>query len=285
MPPKRQKRGGKRRLGGRRSGGLQAQNARTTETIIGIPFLIQQTTSGNGVFSSYETPLSLTANSSVVLDPFNLGGRLATVAELYNEYNVLGGYAEFMPHGSTSGVVGSGVATGTTTPTYAPRSFALGINADPAFTSTTFIGVLQAGGKDCNTTRRARIPFPAACCNKWRWVTTTASSPGSIDYRMTAFGVIMGRFFDNSTTTTLTYGSIVLRMRVAFRGPAQIAAQIGRELSATERVAPDSEEIKSDESFVVSHFGGAESDTSQKKEKLAASVFSRFSSPTKPRRV
>jgi len=230
MPPKRQF---KRKTGKRRgfSGSLSDNSLDkfvTTMRFRGIPFYVDQASSGTGGFTSANSGLTLTASNTVNIDPFNLGARISNVAADFQEYMIQKIRFKFCPANASSGADET-VAGATTTPGYSMRTFAWGVLTDPGL-GTSFLNGVEAGFKIGRTTSPSTIMVNTPHLHQWRFISTVAAGaapPTTIDYRMVA-PVKLGFYFsDTSTTTTARYGFIQYDAIVKFRAPANNAVPIG----------------------------------------------------------
>jgi len=227
----------RKKTGSRKRRGTRSQyasaSAECTSVIIGAPFTIQQSTSGNGALGTLETPVSLGGTSFVGLDCYTIGGRLVQFADLFAQYMILDGEVEYIPQSTSSGVF-SAAAGASTTPSYSERNVAIGIISDPAYNPASDLGIIQAGGCFYRTSDRWKFRFPRSVCGKWLWTSTTVTygtPPTSVDNRMVMFGNLCARFTEPSVTNTTEYGELVFRMKVRFRGVATVASPVGANAS------------------------------------------------------
>lgn len=224
----RSKRGGK--TNNRSNYNNRAMQQQTTRFYtVTVPFRCTQTSSGTGGITTVESSSSLTAANSTSLDPYTIGGRVLQFTNQFLQYRVVGGSLTYVPDVGAMGI--SDVVTGgTTTPTYTHRSFAMAIFKDPALSTISYENLLAAGGSYGATERSHSCRLPVS---PWLWTSTTASSPTTIDLRMTAFGKFYFSFFNTSTTATASYGHFVLRMHFICRGAVDNAGALGKTISST----------------------------------------------------
>ncbi len=192
----------------------------------GAPFEVTQATSGTGGFTSLNSNGSYTAVNSINIDPFNLGARLAMVADNFLEYRFKWIRFKYMPWGSASGV--QSTQTGSTaSPTYATRPFCWGVIDDVAIGTLSYGGLIEYGGVVGTTTRPCSLFLRGGSLNRWRFTSTTSASPTNIDLRMVAPFQLRWYFGDGSSTAVSTYGTIMYECVIQFRGAANNAAVIG----------------------------------------------------------
>jgi hypothetical protein len=230
----RRKKNGRGGKGAGRTGNLSDDSLLSYVTRIrvrGIPFYVDQATSGNGGITSAGSAASLTAATTAIIDPFMLGSRLYTLAADFQEYKIEEIRFRYIPFVSQSGVTNNPagpVAGGTAT--VAERVFAWGFHTDPAITASSFLLAVEAGYKIIRTCQPASLFISNQHLKQWRFVSTTttaASPPSSIDERMVAPLQMSILWSDTSTTATQRYGCIMYDAVVAFRTPIANAVPIG----------------------------------------------------------
>ena len=228
MPKKSFGRRPRRRNGGGR--GIPSLSALTQRVVRvpfrGIPYNITQASSGTGGFSSVASLSSVTAANTVLIDPFSIGGRFADVAICFTRWRIRSIKAEYVPAYTTASGVVDLPGGASATANYISRPFVWGLISDPAFNAGTYYAMVEAGGVTGNTSRYsqcvARVRDP-----RWYFGTSTAASPTAIDQRMIAPFMLVWRFQSSSTTTTATYGNVILSFEAEFCGPALETAQVG----------------------------------------------------------
>jgi len=204
-------------------------SAVTTFPFRGNPFRVTQTTSGTGGITSVESQASVSHVNSIALDPYTIGGRLNAMAALFTEYRFTRFKLTYVPDGTTSSGVLENVTGGTTSPTYAARSFAMGLATDPALSTLSFAQIIEMGGKPTNTTRGLSFNIKGGVLNTWRYTSTTLpySSTTTIDLRLVAPLKLYFAYFNSSTTAGASFGEILIDATVQFRGAVGIAQPIG----------------------------------------------------------
>jgi hypothetical protein len=207
------------------------------------PFAVASTTSGNaGFVTANSTNISNFVNT-INLDPFTLSGRLELFAALFLEYRFKFLKVRYIPSGeSDSGVVENDGAA-TTTPGYNSRAFCWGFVQDPAISTSGYGALVEFGGTINNVSRKSSLILRGGNINRWRYVSTTTSSPSTIDLRMVA-PVQLRWYFKNNSTAAATYGDIIVDCVVQFRSPSTNATPIGISYISIEK-DNDSEERKS----------------------------------------
>jgi len=245
MPPK-----SKRGKQGKRSGGFGSMSARqskiVTFTTREIPFRITQATSGTGGITSVTSSTSSSNVNSVAIDPFSIGGRTLTIAQLFTKYRFRKVTMRYIPDTSYSGVVES-ISGPTTTPSYGSRVFAWGVNRDPALSTLSYSQLVQMGGVVGNTNRSSRLVF-INNDSSWFFTSTTAASPTTIDLRMAAPLQLRFAYGTASTTAIGSYGQLVFDIEFQVQGDIPPSAPLGLALSAptteseTERKEKEPEE-------------------------------------------
>jgi len=163
---------------------------------------------------------------SIWLDPFIIGGRLHTMASLFTQYRMLRCSFQFVPRSTASGVM-SNVAGTTTTPSYGSRTISVGTSPDAAYAPSTYLQILDMGGKSKNTSRGFSLNITRMIDKRWKFTSATNASPTVIDLRSCAFTLFACAFSDTSTTASATYGSWICRWYADFRGPIASAPAIG----------------------------------------------------------
>jgi len=215
----------------------------------GIPFVITQSTSGNGGISTENSGSSLSSANLVNIDPFNFGARLSLIADQFLEYRFQRIRFTFVPRYTASGVAPT-PAGATSTPSYANRNFVWGFVDDPALLgSLSYQVFMEYGGTPANTTKRSSISLRGGTLSKWRFTSTTTASPTAIDLRMVAPAQMRFYFDDTSTTAAATYGYIIYDADVEFRGAANNATIIG--VSTPQRKISTDEDKKVEDSPVL----------------------------------
>jgi hypothetical protein len=164
----------------------------------------------------------------MVLDPYIIGGRFAIFAAQYQQYRIKSGFVKYRPDCSPNGLVDMAGGPSSATVTYENRAFALGIFKDPALSSITYENILQTGGFYGSTTKGFTLRVPSS---GWLWTSTTASSPTTIDLRMTSFGKMFFAYFIASTTATASYGHLEFSLVIEFKGTIDNAALLGKVIS------------------------------------------------------
>jgi len=217
------------------------------------PFRITQASSGTGGLTTVESNASLTAANSVVLDPYTIGGRLSLMANLFTEYRFTKLKLTYVPDDTTASGVIETAGGPTTTPSYANRSFAIGLATDPALSTLQFDSLVEMGGKISNTTRSVTLVAGGGALNRWRYTSTTAAyaSATTIDFRMVAPLKLYFAYFIASTTATASYGNIVMDATVQFRGSVDNAGVLGATLKVSEPDEKDEEKIDLAASYVL----------------------------------
>jgi hypothetical protein len=195
--------------------------------------------------------------SSAVLaniDPFNFGGRMSQIADNFLEYRFKYLRFKYVPRYTQSGVAPT-PGGATASPSYANRSFVWGVVDDPALLgSLSYTTFIEYGGIACNTTRGSTLSIRGGNLSRWRFTSTTTSSPTAIDLRMVAPCQLRLYFDDTSTTASAIYGTIQYDAVVEFRGAANNAAVIGLaedsqpSVLSSSPVLPLKEESKQDHS-------------------------------------
>jgi len=210
-PPKRGRRAGQ----SKRRAAIEWRNRFSGRT---DSYNVQQTTSGTGGFSSTaQAQTSISSANNIYLDPYTVGGRFYEVAGLFGQYQIQRFSVEYTPFLSDSGVVATPGGSNTT-PSYAHRTFAIVVLADPAFSLTTYAGIMSVGGKSFQTNRKGTYNF-MSIPKDWKYTSTSTSSPTIIDERQASFGLLCFSFEDSSTASSFTYGSLALRWDAKFRVP------------------------------------------------------------------
>lgn len=207
--------------------------------VVSIPFReyalrISQTTSGiGGLTTTGVGSASLTAASGFPIDPWYIGGRFLYISSVFLEYRIVSLRVRYIPSQTSSSGVEEIVTGGTTTPSYAVRGFAWQYFDDPALVLTTYTAILSSGGVSSNTTRPCSLgPFKGGGLARWRYTSTTISSPTTIDLRMAAPGQLRFAFFNASTTAAESFGDVEISFVAHFRGPVSYSPPIGRLLKS-----------------------------------------------------
>ncbi len=192
----------------------------------GIPWNIQQTTSGTGGFSANESKGSASASNQVVLDPFQIGGRLYQFASLFDQYRLNSVRIRYEPFIGPTGSI--------QTPTGAQNSGGLfercctmSYFADPNSAPSDFKGDIGAGGVMFRTCERKTLVEKSLQGSPWLYTSTTGSSPTAIDLRQSSFGALSFHYSDTSSTNSVTYGCIVVHWDVTFRSPLPYSNPLG----------------------------------------------------------
>jgi len=152
---------------------------------------------------------------------------MAGLLSNYLQYRVVRGSLRYVPDGTSSGVMET-VAGGTAAPTYADRTFAMGIFLDPALSTISFENIWASGGTVGNTSRQHTLQLPPS---GWLWTSTTTASPTTIDLRMTAFGKLYFAYGVASTTASASYGQLLLTIEFEGRGSVDGATPLGSTLA------------------------------------------------------
>lgn len=199
-----------------------------TQKFIEQPFSVEQASSGTGGISSSggSSGTSLTAVSSVKIDPFSIGGRLAYTAGMWLQYKLNYLELEFLPDASCTGYL-ENIAGGTTTPVMINRDFAWALLRDPAAVNAySYTDLLVSGGDYGTTTRKHKLRIGSS---PWLFTSTTSSYSiaTTIDFRQAAPAILRFAFRQASTTGTQRYGLIICRASVSFRGPLVNTTVIG----------------------------------------------------------
>jgi hypothetical protein len=213
-----------------------------------IPFYVDQASSGTGGLTTANSQASVTASNSVNLDPFTIGGRFYLTASDFLEYRIMKLRARYFPSVSDSGVV-SDPDGPETTETYAQRSFCWGIVEDPNATGLAFLTGVEAGLKLGRTNKPSTITMADRQLRTWRYnstVSTYASPPSGIDFRLVSPGCLKFFFSSTSTTAAQRYGFIILDTVVQFRSPVANLVPVGRPIALI-RENQSREEVKSEE--------------------------------------
>jgi len=252
MPPKH--RGSKRGKGGKGGGNVSNRlfsQSTVTVPFRGIPFVITQTTSGTGGISTENSGSSLSSTSLVNIDPFNFGARCSLIADQFLEYRFKSVTFKYIPRYTASGVAPT-PGGATSTPSYANRNFVWGFVEDPALAGALSYQIfMEYGGTPGNTTKKSSIRLRGGTLSKWRFTSTTASSPTAIDLRMVAPAQMRFYFDDTSTTAAATYGYIVYDAVIEFRGAANNAAIIGVTETPTRKISTDEDKKVEDSPVLV----------------------------------
>jgi len=228
-----------RRRQNKQSKGTRVQKSgdNVSATVVSFPYheypiRLTQTTSGTGGFTSTGAgSASFTAAQSFVIDPFNIGGRLNYIAGCFLEWRLRNLIIKYSPSGLSSSGVEEVVNGGTTTPSYAPRPFAIMLFDDPALVFSTYTAMLLSGGKSTNTTRSLTLgPYSSGGLSKWRFTSTVAANagpPSSIDYRLAAPAKLMMAYFNASSTSAESFGDFIFSGVAEFRSPCSVSLPIG----------------------------------------------------------
>jgi hypothetical protein len=238
---------------GRRRGGISLSlsdnsinNQVSTLRFRSIPFYVDQASSGTGGLTTANSQASVTATNSVNLDPFTIGGRFYLTASDFLEYRILKMRIRYCPSTSSSGVV-SDPDGPETTETYAVRSFCWGIVEDPNATGLAFLTGVEAGLKLGRTSSPSSITMSDRQLRMWRYnstVSTYASPPSGIDFRLVSPGCLKFFFSSTSTTASQRYGFILIDTVVQFRSPVANLVPVGRPVPL---IREQREEVKSEE--------------------------------------
>lgn len=240
----------KRRTGkrGQRAGGGSLQPGQLSwgemrMKIQGVPFFITATAASQGCITTGESKASLTSAGSTILDPFTIGGRFYTVAQLFTQYKINRCVFRYKPYSTVSGVQFNPQTT-STTPTYTSRAMAVCVVSDPATLMTGLNDIISAGGIVCNSSKPWNLSVQGGGLGKWLYTSTTSASPTSIDARMVAFGFMRGSFeVSSSTNSNIVLGPVLVDMDVSLRGMISATAPIGLMPSQLTLAAdPDSDE-------------------------------------------
>lgn len=234
-----------KRSNGRVGANSSLQSLTSTFPFREVPFRITQASSGTGGLTSVTSGGSSSAANSVPIDPYQVGGRMGAVAQLYTLYRVRYLRITYVPDATASGVTES-VSGATTTPSYVSRAFAWGINRDPALSTLSYSQLIQMGGSFGNTTRLQTLTFVNRA-PQWYFTSTTASSPSTIDLRMTAPLQLRFAYFNTSTTAAASYGHLIFNIICQFKGILPESAALGLSLipsTESESKSQDSDDSK-----------------------------------------
>lgn len=253
MPPKRkQMKGKKTRRGGARN------TFRVTGTA--VSWNIQQTTSGNGGFSANESKGPYSASNAVIINPFDIGGRLYYFASLFDEWKVNRlrfTYTPLVgPNGQISTPTGAQNSGG-----YFHRNFAMCFVADAATSVTGYNGCVDAGGVQGIISRKCVLSCKGYQASRWLYTSTsTSSSITSMDYRQTSPGNLCFAFADNSTTNNVTYGNIRVDWDVTFRSPLTYGNPLGMSAPQPSLASKPTSSSERDEQKSDTFSGGLDDD-------------------------
>jgi hypothetical protein len=245
MPPKQSKRNKQKKGVG--SIGTSVFPSSATMCVRQPSFKLQQGTSGTGALTSNLSGISITNATNVRINPFTLGSRTALMGALFSQWRVKRMIIQYIPDETASGVLDQPQGAITASVSYGNRAFAMGWFKDPSAAPSTADYVLEFGGRDGNTTRGMTVVVPPS---GWLWVSTTGSSPSTIDQRMSAHGVLCCLFRTTSTTTATTYGRIDISAEIEYRYPenssvvglSELSQMLNRKFSTLLSVKEDSEE-------------------------------------------
>jgi len=198
----------------------------------GVPWNIQQGTSGTGGLSSNQGLSSLSSAVTTKLNPFSVGGRLANFASIFDQYKVHSFKVSYVPMQSYSGQpdtpAGAVTATG-----LVERTFCLAFYADPATGAPNYASGLDSGGSLFRTCERGSIGMNNLQAANWLYTSTTmvTGSATVTDVRQTCFGMLSCNFTSTSSGVALGYGFLVADWDVSFRSPITLGAPIGTSIS------------------------------------------------------
>jgi len=192
-----------------------------------LSFNIQQTTGGNGGFSDQESKGPSSASNTVVINPFNIGGRLYYFASLFDEWKLHKISVHYEPYigptGSPSTPSGAQNSGGLLN-----RAVAMCFVGDPATAITGYNACVAAGGVQFRTCERRTLLSRGFEVGNWLYTSTsTPTAITAMDYRQTSPGNLCMAFQDNSTTNNTTYGGITIRWTVSFRSPLTYGNPLG----------------------------------------------------------
>ncbi len=215
------RRGGRVGVSGRNNAVL---NHVTRVTFRESPLVVAQTTSGTGCLSTTSSSLaSLTATTSVTIDPFLIGGRVSKIAGEFAQWRPRFFKITYYPQLGVGGAGDTAGASGTVS--YYNRNFCIGFSSDPDIVPANFIGAVELGGQPRTTDRIFSVTAPRK--RQWYFCSTTSSSPTTIDLRMVSPYQFYGFFSANSTANAFTYGTLVVDCVLEFRGTSN-ATVLGR---------------------------------------------------------
>jgi hypothetical protein len=182
----------------------------------GAPFYVTSAASGAGGLSTQNSLSSTTSVSRVSMDPFQFGGRFAQAAALFLEYRIMGLRFRYRPLTTVDGML-STTGGSTASPNYAFRSFSWGVLDDPQLNPASYSGSLEVGGKVAQTSNPSVIKVAGGSLSRWRFTSTTTSTPSTIDLRMVS-PIQLFFYFQDSSAGIQTYGDIIYEAIVEFRG-------------------------------------------------------------------
>lgn len=232
---------GRRRQRRRRAGNgfpRQLQMRSASVPIRGLPYQIFGSTGAptSGGLNSEESGATLSNATSVILDPFAIGGRFNVIAQNFLQYRIKKAVLRFRPENTASGVQPN-TGSGLTSPVYSNRVFVYGVSKDPDFVPNSFDNATDFGGHVTNVTRLSSVPVPPT---GWRYVDTPAS-PTAADVRQCGFGALFFWFNGPTTAATPIYGYIEFDGIVQFRG-AKDNTQVADPAPAIERYIEQNKE-------------------------------------------
>jgi len=216
----------------RRPNNLQSQIVRSS--FQDASFFLQQVSSGTGTLTTLNSGASLTAVSQVNLDPFNIGGRFNVFASQFTKYRIRRMVVRYVPSLTTSSGVEETVTGGSSAPVYGSRGFCWTLALDPFLSLPTSGAILEYGGRACNTARFSSLAVTIRDPT-WYYTSTTSASPTSIDLRMSCPLQLISRFVSTSTTSTMTFGHVILNFIAEFQGPIATQTTIGLQVLPEQR--------------------------------------------------
>jgi hypothetical protein len=189
----------------------------------GTPFILYCPTGGSVVFGLSPEDSNITlANpvSEIYLDPYICGGRISTMAALFQKYRIRSGTIRYKCRQPAALVL-----QGSTLATNIDCELCFGWHQDFFTPPVSFADAVRFGGQVTHVLKNSSCKIGSS---PWLFTTTSSSTPDTQDLRQVCFGGIYA-FVDNVpnfTTQPFESGYFVFDLDIEFQG-AQDGAQLG----------------------------------------------------------